>query len=457
MYLEGLQADPDFSLTYQYLDINGSVQASVSVHISIADLSLVDANGDSLPFLQVDEDLTAMLAGDNETVTDGSLQSVEFKTSIKGLSSSEIKQVTVTSDAGDHYQDALTDSGAGAESNKFGVVVDNGGQALTTAQRGEIHSAYNVNAVAPKDGDSVEVKTKKGDDQSRKVGVQQWIQIKDPRTQITYVGRDNVKHPLMNYGLDLLAASVVVNGAAAPDRAAVTMELKRGEAYNQLSDEYKNLYPADRNKLVALAKQLKAEKKDDYWLQGQVGQLVPCAVYPTDDFLNSKNTKAGTWRAWQQFAAVFAQTNGGTPIDNLNPDVLKAETNRPAKWDVPISGANGVLAYTFNIPFSAASGTTNIWLWFSDMTSAPEKFRMYKGTPKMNLVKPTPVLFAQYKIEWTYDSTTTPAFQYTVTADMAGLPIIGNDAIKTRTGLDFYGMAKSQSRLTWDPAPFEEK
>ena len=51
VYIEGLQADPDFSLTYEYLDAGGNVQASVSVHIVIADLTFVDANGNNDAYL----------------------------------------------------------------------------------------------------------------------------------------------------------------------------------------------------------------------------------------------------------------------------------------------------------------------------------------------------------------------------------------------------------------------
>ena len=47
VYVEGIQADPDFSLTYQYVGSNGSVLASASIHMAIVDISIVDASGDA--------------------------------------------------------------------------------------------------------------------------------------------------------------------------------------------------------------------------------------------------------------------------------------------------------------------------------------------------------------------------------------------------------------------------
>ena len=54
-----------------------------------------------------------------------SLDSVEYKTQIAGLNSGQIQQVTVTSDAGDQYQDAMTDTGSGCA---IGLVCGVGGQ-----------------------------------------------------------------------------------------------------------------------------------------------------------------------------------------------------------------------------------------------------------------------------------------------------------------------------------------
>ena len=42
--VEGLQADSDFSITYNYVDAN-SVTHTASIHMAIADISLIDGNG----------------------------------------------------------------------------------------------------------------------------------------------------------------------------------------------------------------------------------------------------------------------------------------------------------------------------------------------------------------------------------------------------------------------------
>ena len=96
-----------------------------------------------------------MLAGGNETETDGSLQADEYKVNIDGLNASQIEQVTVSSDAGDQYQDTITNTANGAESSRFGVVVDNDGQALTTRNKRRFLRLRRgaVALVAPKRGD----------------------------------------------------------------------------------------------------------------------------------------------------------------------------------------------------------------------------------------------------------------------------------------------------------------
>ena len=45
VYVEGLQADPDFLLTYNYVDAHGRPEASASIHIAIAQLSTLYING----------------------------------------------------------------------------------------------------------------------------------------------------------------------------------------------------------------------------------------------------------------------------------------------------------------------------------------------------------------------------------------------------------------------------
>ena len=56
VYIEGLQANSDFSLTYKYVDTHGETEASASVHMAIADISFVDVNGCTVPQLGTDED-----------------------------------------------------------------------------------------------------------------------------------------------------------------------------------------------------------------------------------------------------------------------------------------------------------------------------------------------------------------------------------------------------------------
>ena len=75
----------------------------------------------------------------------------------------------------------MTDYSGGAVSSLYGVLVDNGGQALTSSQQAEILSDYNVNALDPPGGIEVEVATPAGDLLTRKVQVATWA-IKDAWT-----------------------------------------------------------------------------------------------------------------------------------------------------------------------------------------------------------------------------------------------------------------------------------
>ena len=116
VYVEGCRPTRT-SLTYELVGSGGDVVASTSVHMAIVDISLVDVNGNALSSLSYCEDLPTMLSElspDVDYDLYGSLQLDEYKTNIEGLHSDQIQQVTVTSDAGDEYQDALTDTAGGA-------------------------------------------------------------------------------------------------------------------------------------------------------------------------------------------------------------------------------------------------------------------------------------------------------------------------------------------------------
>jgi hypothetical protein len=170
---DGVYVDPDFSLTCNYVDAHGSTEASVSVHLAIADISFVDVNGSTLSAIVPDEDIPSDLPPPTDSGSLAevyqSLDLVEYRTQIAGLHSGQIQQVTVRSDAGDQYQDTMTDTASGSESALFGIVADNGGQALSSAQQSAIRSAFNVNAL---DADYLvaQVQTPK-DNQQRKVAV----------------------------------------------------------------------------------------------------------------------------------------------------------------------------------------------------------------------------------------------------------------------------------------------
>ena len=141
------------------MDANGPEHVSASIHAAIADVSLIDVNGAPQSMLEPDEDILSELSppSDSNLLYDayGSLDSVAYRTQIAGLHSGQIQQVTIMSDVGDQYQDAMTDypgvagSVGGVESSLLGVLVDNGGVALTSAQQAAIRSDYDANAVDP--------------------------------------------------------------------------------------------------------------------------------------------------------------------------------------------------------------------------------------------------------------------------------------------------------------------
>ena len=180
VYIEGLQADPDFSLTYNYVDSHEITEASASVHMAIADISVVDINGSPMPFLSgTTDDLLGMLdaKGTNSMLdADQSLQATEYKTRIDGLNTGQIQGVRVTSDAGGYYDDTLVDCGSGAESTLFAVLDDENGSPLSAVQQGEILSDLNVHALAIPDPETITITSGK-DSQSKVVTVKPTIEL----------------------------------------------------------------------------------------------------------------------------------------------------------------------------------------------------------------------------------------------------------------------------------------
>jgi hypothetical protein len=159
IYVEGLQADPDFSLTYGYVTGSlgqGSVQGSASVHIAVADVSLVGAGGQPLGGATFDLSVSDILVpADASSVSDlyDAVESAGYRVQVSGLQSEEIQQLVVSSPAGGQYQDTLTDTSSGAESSLLGLLVDNGGAALDQTQQSQIDSLLGVHALGLSEAD----------------------------------------------------------------------------------------------------------------------------------------------------------------------------------------------------------------------------------------------------------------------------------------------------------------
>jgi hypothetical protein len=158
IYVEGLQADPDFTLSYGYADANGAEEAHADVHMAIADITLVDVNGNKLDSLSRNEELPEMLDPAAPYAKAGvfdSLPENEFKICVDGIHSEEINWLTLASDTGDKYYDSFTDTSEGAESNLSAVMLDDDDQALGSSVQAQFLSAFNVNALGA--GSTVEI------------------------------------------------------------------------------------------------------------------------------------------------------------------------------------------------------------------------------------------------------------------------------------------------------------
>ena len=158
IYVEGLQADSDFSITYSYTDASGT-QTTTSIHTAIADVQIIDGNGNVVTSVDTNEYVlpSALTDGDSAAFIDRSVAQTEYRVRIVGLTSREIQYLTVTSDVGDRFQIAATSGSMTVgqsqvpyvESSVPFVIADNGGQPLTAAQQGQILSQFGVNAVDP--------------------------------------------------------------------------------------------------------------------------------------------------------------------------------------------------------------------------------------------------------------------------------------------------------------------
>ena len=176
IYVEGLQADSDFSITYSYADASGTTQATTSIHLAIADLTATNSDGTAVSSLDTDEDMLLDLPAPSNSVSlaeaYGSADADAYRVQIAGLQTSQVQSLIVSSNVGDQFQDSLTATAGGVESSLPFVLADNGGQPLTAAQQSQILSTYDVNAIDPEPGlNGVTLRLKTGSDSfSRKVG-----------------------------------------------------------------------------------------------------------------------------------------------------------------------------------------------------------------------------------------------------------------------------------------------
>jgi hypothetical protein len=155
IYIEGLQADPDFSLSYVYLDGSGQ-QSIAEVHMAIADPMLLSVDGTlySSPTAGIDQQelATGIASSDKGTIYSlwQDIQAFGFKFSIDGLSSGEIQSVTIRSSTGASYTVQLVDGQDGAEAKYMGVFYAADGQA-TPVDPNQVKSDLNFDVLAAGD------------------------------------------------------------------------------------------------------------------------------------------------------------------------------------------------------------------------------------------------------------------------------------------------------------------
>jgi hypothetical protein len=155
IYVEGLKADPDFTLSYCYVDEKGVEEARADVHMAVADISFVNDQGQTLNALFENEELSDLPTSEGvQTSLDGaaivaeeSLTWDEFRNEIAGLTPDQIRQATFSTGAGGSYNEDLTDSDGGTESSDAQILFDDAGQTLG-GEQGALHSELALDCLA---------------------------------------------------------------------------------------------------------------------------------------------------------------------------------------------------------------------------------------------------------------------------------------------------------------------
>jgi hypothetical protein len=165
VWLEGVHANTDFSFTILYEDSQGDVADSDSVHMTLADWTFVDYDGQQLAAITPiwDVPFLATLAQTVESGTQGGVgeepQDSTFKNELLGLSDSSQVQMQVESldDSSESYTDDLVPMGAGLISGDFGAMFSSGEiygadpeAPMTQVQVAAIRAVDGINAL---DGD----------------------------------------------------------------------------------------------------------------------------------------------------------------------------------------------------------------------------------------------------------------------------------------------------------------
>ena len=136
---------------------------------------MVDSTGTDVSFLEPDDGIMSELPppSDSSSLAEAyqSLEASEYRVQITGLRSGQMQQVMVSSDAGDHFQDGLTDYSGGSQSSRPFVLADNGGMALTIAQQAQILLDYGVESIDPPGYVLVQFTTGSGDEFQKKIPV----------------------------------------------------------------------------------------------------------------------------------------------------------------------------------------------------------------------------------------------------------------------------------------------
>jgi Protein of unknown function (DUF2515) len=165
VWLEGVHANTDFSFTILYEDSQGDVADSDSVHMTLADWTFVDYDGQQLAAITPiwDVPFLATLAQTVESGAQGGVgeepQDSTFKNEILGLSDSSQVQMQVESldDSSESYTDYLVPMGAGLLSGDFGAMFSSdeiyGADPEATMTQGQVAAIRAVDGINALDGD----------------------------------------------------------------------------------------------------------------------------------------------------------------------------------------------------------------------------------------------------------------------------------------------------------------